>query len=432
MPPPLGGIPMNLSKKTVLFYSHGGGHTYLAMRLAEDFGKVLFYTPNKGLYPYPAIAAIGKGLPGLTVIHSFEDHVEEADLFVFPYTGDGDIQKRLRAMGKRVFGSGDVEQLEQDRPKFKDVLSSRGLPTAPHKIFTGIESLRKIAKEDPGWWIKIYGEHSTYRALTETFFLDSYAKSANKLDNLAVTLGCQRDTWPFMGEKPLPGFETGSDRFFSGGVVLPQGMYGYELKNVAYVAKHEDVTKFPKHILTVNDAMAPVWKKYGLSGALSDEIRIHKGKPYCVDLTPRIGSPPGELMSRFVKNISHVVWACAGGEMITPEYISKYAVSINIKTHEAILGDVPLTVKDKDLNRVMLKCACKIGSQYYNILNPMDADDEEIATVIGFGDIIEEAQQECLENCEKIDAPGITYPADCFNKLDDVLEEAEKNGLGKF
>jgi phosphoribosylamine-glycine ligase len=235
-----------------------------------------------------------------------------------------------------------------------------------------------------------------------------------------------------MAEKPLPGFETGSDRFFSGGKVLSKGTWGFELKNIGYSCKCDDVANFPKHIQTVNNAMAPVWKKYGLSGALSDEIRIHKGQPYCVDLTPRFGSPPGEIISRLYKNISEIIWKCAGGEEVTPEPIAKYACSINIKTHEAVLGDVPLTVKEKDLDRVMLKCACRIGNQFYNILNPMDDDDEEVATAIGFGDTIEEAQMECLDNAGKIDAPGITFPADCFDKLDEVLEEAEKNGLGKF
>ena len=423
---------MKLSKKTVLFYSHGGGHTYLAMRLAEDFGRVLFYTPNRGLYPYPAIAVIGEGLPGLEVIHSFDDYIDQADLFVFPYTGDGDIQRRLRAAGKRVFGSGTVETLEQNRVLFKKTLADRGLPTAPHKIFTGIESLRKISQVDPGWWVKVYGEHSTFRGLCETFFLDTYAKSANRLDSMAVKLGCQRDTWPFLAEKPLPGFETGSDRFFSGGEVLTIGTYGFELKNVGYVCKATEVTKFPDHIQAVNNAMAPIWSKFGLSGALSDEIRIHKGKPYCVDLTPRFGSPPGEIISRLYKNISEIIWACAGGEPCTPEPIAKYAVSLNIKTHEAVLGDVPLTVKDKDLNKIMLKCACKIGNQIYNILNPMDDDDEEVATAIGFGDVLEDAQAECLENCGLIDAPGINFPSDAFDALDEVIEQAKENGLGKF
>ena len=423
---------INLSKKTVLFYSHGGSHTYLAMRLADDFKRVLFYTPNRGLYPFPALDCIGQGLPGIEVIHSFEDHVEEADLFVFPYSGDGDLQKRLRAAGKRVFGSGSVERLEQNRVLFKKTMDDRGLPTAPHKIFTGIEALRKIAKEDPGWWVKVYGEHSTYRALCETFYLDTYAKSANRLDNLAVKLGCQRDTWPFMAEKPLPGFETGSDRFFSGGEALPVGTWGFEIKNLGYACRCEEVSKFPKHIQTINEAMAPVWKKHGLCGALSDETRIHKGKPYCVDLTPRFGSPPGEIISRLYKNISEVIWACAGGEQIKPERIAKYAVSINIKTHEAVNGDVPLTVKGKDLDRIMLKACCKINGQIFNIFDPLDSDNEEVATAIGFGDVLEEAQQECLENCEKIDAPGINYPADVFDEMDEIMEQAEKNGLGRL
>ena len=423
---------MKLSDKTALFYSHGGSHTYLAMILAEDFKSVLFYTPNRGLYPHPALSCIGKGLPGITVIESFEEYVDKADLFVFPYSGDGDIQKRLRAMGKRVFGSGDVEKLEQNRVLFKDKLASRGLPTAPHEIFQGIETLRKLSKDDPGWWIKIYGEHSTYRALCETFYLDSYAKSANRLDNLAVVLGCQRDTWDFMGEKPLPGFETGSDRFFSGGKVLSLGTWGFEIKNLAYVAKCDDVDKFPKHIRTVNDAMVPVWQKYGLSGVLSDEIRIHKGKPYCVDLTPRFGSPPGEMTARLYKNISNMIWGCAGGEEIKPEKIATYAASLNLKSKDATKGDLPLDVKEKDLSRIALKASCKIKGQFYRILDPFDADDEEIATAFGFGETIEDAQAECLEYCEKIDAPGINYPADAFDEVSEVLEQAEKNGLGEF
>ena len=430
---------LNLSKKTVLFFNKGGAHTYLAMRIAEDVKRVMVYTPNKdSIYPHPRFDFIGFGLPGLEVVHSFTEAKKEVYAegdnggFVFPFSGDGDLQAELRADGKRVFGSGAVEKLEMNRPLFKKTLMERGLPTAPDKIFTGIEALRKLAREDPGWWIKYFGKDSTYRGAGETFFLDEYQKSASELNKRALVLGCLAEIWEFMGEKPLKGFETGSDRLFSGGKALSIGTWGYELKNLAYIARCTDVNKFPKMIRQVNDAMSPVWAKFGLCGALSDETRIVKRQPYCVDLTPRFGSPPGEIISRLYKNITEMIWCCAGGEDVTPEPIAKYAACVNIKCPDAANGDVPLEIKDKDMDKVLLKSACKIGGQVFNIASPPEDHDDEVATAIGFGSIIEEAQQQCLENAELIDSPGLWYPADCFDETEEILEKAEKAGLEKL
>jgi hypothetical protein len=430
---------LDLHKKTVLFMNKGGAHTYLAMRLAEDVKRVMVYTPNKdSLYPHPRFDYIGHGLPGLEVVHSFVEAKKEVyaegenGLFVFPFTGDGDLQAELRADGRRVFGSGAVEKLEMNRPLFKKTLQERGLPTAPDEIFVGIERLRKLAREDPGWWIKYFSGHSTCRGAGETFFLDEYAKSSNELNRRALSLGCLAEIWEFMGEKPLKGFETGNDRHFSGGNALSIGTWGYELKNLAYICRCMEVDKFPRLIRQVNDAMAPVWKKANLCGSLSDETRIVKGRPYCVDLTPREGSPPGEIRSRLYKNITEMIWCCAGGEEVTPEPIAKYAACVNIKCPDAAHMDVPLEIKDRDMDKVLLKSACKIKGQVYNICGPPDDCDDEVATAIGFGDILEEAQQQCLENAEKIDAPGLWYPADCFDETEEVLEKAEKAGLEKL
>jgi len=433
---------LNLDKKTVFFWNKGGAHTYLAMRLAEDYKKVIVYTPAKDkIYPDPQDHYIGFGLPGLTLAHSFEEYRRgnEIDLWVFPFTGDGDVQESLRLEGKRVYGSGAAERLEFNRVDYKRTLKSRGLPTAPDKIFTGIDDLRKLSRDDPDWWIKIFGEDSTYRGLAETFHLDTYAKSVNRLDELSVKLGFLRDIWQFMGEKPLPGCETGSDRDFSRGKTLKIGTWGYEIKNLGYLCRVTELDKFPKMIREANDAMAPVWARYPIGFKLSDEIRIVKRRPYPVDLTPRWGSPPGEIHSRLYKNVSEMIWCQAGGEDVVPEPILgadgkpvKYAASVNIKSPDAVLSSLPMEIKDKDMDKVLLKSACKIGKQVYNIPSRPEDHDDEVATAIGFGSIPEEAMQACMENAELIDAQGLWYPGDVFDEVDEVLEKAAKAGLEKL
>lgn len=416
---------MDLSKEEVTVIDYGL-FLCVAERLSREFGKVNYHVPRESNFPTNHRYMIGDGIEGIT--RTDEDDlwkaIDRSSLIVFPDCGDGGLQTYLRKQGKRVFGTALGEKLELDREWFRQGLKKIGLPVVPYKVIVGIDKLRKFFQVEKDKWVKI----STFRGLGETFHHKDYTTSLPWIDALAHKAGPYQQNMEFIIEDTMPGVEVGSDWFFTNGEYLDKGLYGVEVKDKGYVCKVLPHDKLPDPIKYVDSKMAPVMKNLGVMGAISTEVRYGEDKkPYFIDSCQRFGSPPGELISEMYYNFSEIVWSVAGGKTIPVKPRAKYGAQIVLYSEFAINDWCPVTIPDDIKNFVKIRNLCQINGQKYVI--PQDANNA-LGSAIGFGWTMEEAQKQALENAKKVDAEGIYFFENVFEKAEKYLEEAKERGIG--
>ena len=408
---------MNLSDKIVRIYGYGLFECFMALRLKESFGRVELFVPWKGSYPTPIKTLIGEGLSGVVKVDNFFRDINKVDLFCFFDVGDGDIQDYLRSNGKRVFGTGKGDALEYDRVGFKKVLEKVGLPVAPYKVVKGIIELRKELEKDEnnGRWVKV----STFRGICETFQSKGIKYSQPKLDLMATKLGAFRNEQEFIIEDNIPGDEIGTDCFLFNGEMLDIVTFGVENKDKSYICKAMGKDKLSAAIKEVDEKLGPIYKKLKISGMISSEVRIGSDKkPYFIDFCARAGSPPSELICELYSNFAEILWAVAGGEMVTPEPRAEYAAEVLIKSEMAMTEWTPLDFKEKDLSMLKFRNLCKVNGQYYYI--PQDGG-SILGAAIGFGKTAKEAQSAALKNCELLECEESHYDTTAFDETNKVL-----------
>lgn len=413
---------LQLKNKTAFVYDYGL-FGCIAERLARDFGKVYYFAPRESSFPTHLRSKIMDGIPEVIRVDSFYDYKDKVDLFVFPDVGDGDIQEDLRKQGKRVFGSGTGEKLELDREWFRKTIKKLDLPVINYKEVIGVDNLKKVFEQEKDKWVKI----STYRGIGETYHHQDWKTSQEWFYFIAYKLGAYRNSQKFIIEDSVSGVEVGSDWFFNGDY-LDIGMYGFEVKNKAYVCKvmwHDDL---PDLVQEIDDYMAPMMKKMNVRGHISTELRIpNADMAYYIDATQRFGSPPGELATEMYVNFSEIIWAVAGGEDVAPQTAAKYGAEVFV-TSEWLTKDW-LKVDFPAKNRSMLKFQnlCKVENGYFCI--PQN-DSNTVCAALGFGSTVEEAQAQAIKIAESVECEEKNVDKYAFDKSEKYLREAKRMGVG--
>jgi hypothetical protein len=426
----------SLSKKDAFIYDYGLFGIFLGWALAQDFRKVYLFKPWMSPFPLPHDQWVGKNMPGIITVDSYEDTkrliMENKGLFVFPDVGDGDKQLELRKAGCNVFGAGESGELEFNRTLFKNTLKQRGLAVPKYGIVTGINDLFDLCKKEEDLWIKLDVEN---RGILETKHHENFKTSIQWLDKLAHDLGWMRDITKFMWEKPVGKVEGGSDQFVSKGVILEKSMLGWEDKGDGYIAKVLDTDKMPAPIKRVNEAMAPIEKKYNTCGATSSEVRTgepgREKEPFFIDACRRLGNPPGASIVKNCKNISRVMWEISQGNMVKPEYRKQYVAELPIDHPDADKETIPFEITEKEMDNIKLRNVCfvKEKNQFYSIPFKWSTT---IAKAVGIGDTLEEAEFNALDAAEKFKCTGKTFNKQTFDTLGEIIDEAKKYGWGKF
>ena len=425
----------DLSKQTILTVDYG-----YFMELAracggkDGFANSIYGTNWRSYNPTPDKAYMGLGVPGIIHTEDVQDFEDMADVIAFFDVGDGSTQRRLRRAGKKVFGVGESECIEMDRLRFKEILTSVGLPQPEYKVLCGIDELSAYLKECDDLWIKI---DSKWRGIKETWYHEDWMSSEVTVDELAHCLGFIRNTFRFIAESPWPGIETGCDLFVSGGKYLPIGTYGFEEKNEGYLCKVVSIEGMPAAVKNVNDKMAACYEQWNTCGMISTEVRVlsekafgfEVGTGYFLDATQRAGSPPAEIISGLYTNFPHIVRACANGEMITPAPRSKYAAQVILKSGIAPHSSVPVSVDPGFEELVKFRRQCVIDGQSFII--PMNEDDI-IGAAVGYGDTVEEATCMALEAADHVHCKELYYNANVFEDILETIQCGEELGLGKF
>jgi hypothetical protein len=409
----------------------------LARRLSEadGFGEVVYTPPWHSYNPTPDRSSVGMGIQGVTHGEDWAPHLLDADLIIFPDVGDFALQKLFREMKAsktikaRIFGMGDAENLELKRLFFKEKLEKLGLFQPEWGVVYGIDALREKLKKDEDLWIKI---DSRYRGIKETWFHSSYKSSKTTVDSLAATLGCLRDTFMFIWEKPYGKVEGGSDYWTSAGEYLPVGWRGFEGKNEWYICKAERLENMPAPAKLVHDMIAPFYKKVGASGKASDEVRTDEhGKGYWLDATMRFGDPPFGVELRGWKNLPQMIWACAGGEMVEPVPVKPYACMIVLTSDAAADEPCPVDFESEDDEKHISLRRLHIAEDGQRYCVPLDHDNI-IGSAVGFGNSVKEAVEEALYYANRVRCRELSYKENVMDAITKTLKTAESCGWGKF
>lgn len=419
---------MNLKDKQALVVDNGLFFP-LAQRLGRDFAKVYYYTPWEKGAPYIREASLGVGFEKENVYR--EDNPlaligtqREPDLWVFPHIAESDLQNHLRAIGKRVWGSGEGQILENDRWLLKELMDKAGLPVTKSREVTGTDELRELLEKEDDLYVKI----SKWRGDMETYHHIRWANTQIWWSDLCNQLGPLRDKAIFIIESPIKdAIETGTDNLMIHGVPLFPMLIGFEIKNTAYFAK----------VIHLSDGLSPLMyrplqvvaeylKHKHYSNFFSTEMRItDKGECYFTDATCRMPSPPGELQNEIWSNLPEVMFANADGSIkVLPKPVANYGVQLILKSAYAAKHWLEVRFPAEVKNKVKLFSQVRIKDSIF--IAPDEYGMEEIGAAIGFGKTLEEAFEDAKKVADKVDGFEVEYDESTFDKAKEQIARGEK------
>lgn len=409
---------MNLKSKTCLIWDNGV-FTEMAVTLAKDFGRVLYYVPWTSGMPKSNALMIGEGIEGVERCASPWAYYDDIDIWIFPDVYEGDLQDFLVAQGKRVWGCRGGCELEIDRPASKERSKKLGIDIGPYKVITGLDALRKHLKANDDQWVKISGT----RGDMETFGAKTYQHVEPRLDELEHNLGALKKVMQFTVEEGInDAVETGYDGYTIDGKFPKSAMTGVEVKDEAYLLKTVRWSELPEQVRSVNEKLAPALKKYGYRGFLSTEVRCTKdGKAYLIDPCCRAGSPPNELYQVMMTNMAEAIWYGAEGIVIEPEFKAKWGAEVLLISEWADHNWMHVCFPEEVRENVKLRNFCCIEGEYYVI--PQWTGCAEIGAVVALGDTPDEAIEECKRICALVEGHLLDKPVDA---LDIAREQLEK------
>lgn len=399
-----------------------GLYTHIAEKLADDFGQVLYFADWRSAFPYSGRAHIGLGLKDITVVRNPWDHVDDADLIVFPDVYFSSEQEFLRKrLGKRVWGSGNADALELYRNDLKEILTSVGLPVSPYETVIGLTALREYLLKNEGVYVKA----SLFRGDCETFKAPNYLAVRTKLDEMAAHLGPRQDTIAFTVEKKIEGAELG----FDGSCILGQFSnfvaWGYEAKDSWYLGQICAYKDLPQPLKITNEKLAPVLRELDIRGFWSTEVReIKILGPVLMDPCARAGSPPSEVYMEGFLNWSEHMMAGADGELIDLEPAGRYMAEIIMRSPRVEKEFLALQFPEEYRQNIKIHGHCILDGIDYAC--PLGI--QEFASAVAVGATLEEAIDLAKEVASSIEGESISYEANATDALGKI-EEGKKVGI---
>jgi len=195
---------------------------------------------------------------------------------------------------------------------------------------------------------------------------------------------------------------------------------GIEVKDQGFLCSLLPYARIPKEVREVNDKLKPVLQKYGYAGNFSTEVRISKGKGYCIDFTCRSASPAGETMQELFLNFGEIVEDGSRGELVEPVIKDRFAAQAILTSSFADENWLPIEIPKEIRNQVKLYHSCMVGDQEFII--PGEYDMAEIGSVVATGRSIDDAIKKVGEYAEQVKAFGLKCRTD-------VLEGAKADLL---
>lgn len=419
-------------KDKVLLVCDNGLFFEFALKLAEHFKKVYYYTEWKNAYPGMAEAVVGTEWKNGKKLNTFDGKniervenmfsvLDEIDCFFTPDIYDGDLLETLERSGIPSFGSGKAETLELDRYETAQEMKSIGMDVAPTIRMVGIEALREHLKKVKDKWVKI----SKYRKHFETFHHINYKLSEPLLDNIESDLGPLKYITEFVIVDNIEAVvEEGIDAYAVNGK-LPSKMFtGCEIKDVSYAGAVVDGKDLSKGNKRVNTSFLKLLKKYDHNGFFSTEVRTTKdGKNYFIDPCMRLGLPPNALYQEIYMNLGEIIWAGANGIMVEPEIENRYGMEVLISSGWHSGGHQTVYFPEEIRQWVKLVNPVKINGNYH-VLRLSDAS--TIGSLVAVGKSHEECAKKLMKMADMLEGYDLHVKTEGINEAIEAFKEMEK------
>jgi hypothetical protein len=414
---------MNTTKKTILF-GDWGAYLNFALRFSRDGHKVLYHNFWQFSFPTSNKMMVGKDMPGIEVVDNFWENVDKADVIVFMDSNFSDIAEYLKAKGKKVFAPGKAELVETNRMVCKEMMQTLGLPLNKYTTVTGLDNLIKYLKDKKDKFIKV----SHIRGDMETFHYVSADDSMPWFDDLAVKLGAEKNSVEFIVEDPIDGVEAGYDGYTIDGQYPSKNLFGFELKDQAYIGKIVSYSDMPKAITDVNDAFTRVFKKNKSRTMFSTEVRITKEKVgYLIDPTIRAPNPPGNVEMEIYDNFSDIIIQGAEGKLVNPITSKKYGAEVFFSSEWVENNWLKISFPEEMKQWIKLTNCCRIDNNYY-IIPHIFKGSNSVCSVVALGDTPEECFELIKQRIDKVNAFGLNKDFN-IDTLNSYLKDAKKVGI---
>lgn len=402
----------------------------VATRMTREFGEVYFHNPElTDSYPKASKWGIGQGFDGVQWIEELWPHISKIDYFIFPDIGNSGLQLELERQGKKVIGSRLGDRLEQQRILFKQVQERLGLLSPVYHIFHGLRELADHLKTAGRCFVKL----SKFRGSHETTEHFDWSTSEPWMNSLAVEFGPLAQEIYFTVEEPINHkLELGYDGFCFDGNLPPFTIFGPEIKNKSYAGAWTKLTDLDDRLLDITSKIADELGKYGYKNFYSNEIIIAEGDEnfkdgdaICIEPTCRSPHPPFSSECEIYDNLGEMLAQATEGNVITPEPANNYVVECRL-THDGESKEWrSLSISPEHRNFIKLCDPCKIGDTYHII--PKYPFDKSIGAVVGLGDTLESAIEDCHKHLESLKYQPVSSEFESLTKALIEIKVAEKD-----
>lgn len=391
----------------------------MAERFAQDFGQVFYHSLWQSGFSCSKDFLPGIGLDNIERVQDFFEIIDKIDMVFFCDVGYGDLQEYLRKQGIPVFGCGRAQVLEIDRRHLKQELKEAGLPTAESRLIRGIDELRKILQKEKDLYVKF----SYFRGDMETFHHKDWFASEIWLDNFSLQIGPYGKLATFLIEEPIEGeaVEVGYDSYAVDGVFPENIMWGYEIKDAAFVAS---TNPLPERLRQNSEAWSEILQSYQYRGILSTEVRVTKDNDFLIDATMRCPSPPSEIECALIENFSEIIWEGANGRLIEPVYRARYGAEFILSSDWIV--EHPLALRIDRPDQVFIHGHFRIDGNDYAVV---PEEFPEFGGAVGIGDTLEDAIGAAFEAAESVDGHRVHFEAAAMSEALETIKAGEKLGL---
>ncbi len=395
----------------------------LARTLSASFGKVYYTSPWVADFPSSTKTELGEGFPEYERIRDIWDIIDDIDLFVFPDLHNGTLQEYLVSRGKRVWGARTGDELETARAEAKAYFKTLDIPQAPYEVIQGMTALRAFLQgRTDKVWVKI----SLTRNDTETFPVEGYEGSKNRLDRLEADLGPAAEGMEFIVEDDLPDtLDIAIDTYSIDGQFPKTALLGTEKKDEGYICVAKRWGEMPPGLSAIYETLTPTLKEYSYRSTLSLESRMGANITYLCDPCCRGGSPPFELQLNLLSNLAEILWEGADGKLVEPKYASKFGAQFILRSNWAVDNPLLIEFPEKYRNQIKLHYASKFGDSLWI----MPQGGAEIGAVVVCGDSLDDCFAEAQTISGEIKGTQIECCIGSTDGLKKNIEQFEKWGV---
>jgi hypothetical protein len=137
----------------------------------------------------------------------------------------------------------------------------------------------------------------------------------------------------------------------------------------------------------------------------------------------RNGNPPFQSEMEIISNLPEIAWAGACGELVQPKIKARYCAQVTMSSEFASTSEVAFEFPESIRKFVKIKNVAKNNGIYYYIPNK-GSKIESIGSIIGLGNTLDEAIEQCKKNVEQVKAFHLEVDT---HALDEGKAETDKS-----